>query len=167
MVRERLPVLGAIGDLVDFLLRRRPRARPGAPGPEALGRGDRALPGLLAARDAIEDAGDAALRRPRRWSRRCAALAEARGWKAGDLFMAIRVAITGRTATPPLFESMVALGRERTLARLARAASCSRVIGAPGRRTLSTAGALNGPDASDIAGCRPRRRSYAVPKTGR
>jgi len=36
--------------------------------------------------------------------------------------MAIRVAISGRTATPPLFESMVALGRERTLARLERAA---------------------------------------------
>ena len=49
------------------------------------------------------------------------ALAEARGWKAGDLFMAIRVAVTGRTATPPLFDSLVALGRERTLARLDRA----------------------------------------------
>jgi glutamyl-tRNA synthetase len=36
--------------------------------------------------------------------------------------MAIRVAISGRTATPPLFESMVALGRARTLARLAHAA---------------------------------------------
>ena len=46
------------------------------------------------------------------------ALAEARGWKAGDLFMAIRVAVTGRTATPPLFDTLVALGRERTLARL-------------------------------------------------
>ena len=45
-------------------------------------------------------------------------LAEARGWKAGDLFMAIRVAVTGRTATPPLFDTLVALGRERTLARL-------------------------------------------------
>ena len=49
------------------------------------------------------------------------ALAEARGWKAGDLFMAIRVAVTGRTATPPLFDTLVALGRERTLARLDRA----------------------------------------------
>ena len=49
------------------------------------------------------------------------ALAEARGWKAGDLFMAIRVAVTGRTATPPLFDTLVALGRERTLERLARA----------------------------------------------
>ena len=46
------------------------------------------------------------------------ALAEDRGWKAGDLFMAIRVAVTGRTATPPLFDSLVALGRDRVLARL-------------------------------------------------
>jgi glutamyl-tRNA synthetase len=45
-------------------------------------------------------------------------LAEARGWKAGDLFMAIRVATTGRTATPPLFDTLVALGRDRTLGRL-------------------------------------------------
>jgi glutamyl-tRNA synthetase len=44
-----------------------------------------------------------------------------RGWKAGDLFMAIRVAVTGRTATPPLFETLVALGFARTIARLDRA----------------------------------------------
>jgi glutamyl-tRNA synthetase len=49
------------------------------------------------------------------------ALAEERGWKVGDLFMAIRVAVTGRTATPPLFDTMVALGYERSLARLDRA----------------------------------------------
>ena len=48
-------------------------------------------------------------------------LAEERGWKVGDLFMAIRVAVTGRTATPPLFDTMVALGYERSLARLDRA----------------------------------------------
>ena len=45
-------------------------------------------------------------------------LAEERGWKAGDLFMAIRVAVTGKTATPPLFDTLVALGYERTLARI-------------------------------------------------
>ena len=49
------------------------------------------------------------------------ALCEERGWKAGDLFMAIRVAVTGRTATPPLFDTIVALGLERTLERLDRA----------------------------------------------
>ena len=46
------------------------------------------------------------------------ALAEAHDWRVGDLFMAIRVAITGRTATPPLFDTMVAIGFERTLSRL-------------------------------------------------
>jgi glutamyl-tRNA synthetase len=46
------------------------------------------------------------------------ALAEARGWKVGDLFMAVRVAITGRTATPPLFDTLVAIGYDRTLQRL-------------------------------------------------
>ena len=58
-------------------------------------------------------------------------LVEARGWKAGDLFMAIRVATTGQTATPPLFDTLVALGRERTLARLD--AAIAR-LGAPPRR---------------------------------
>ncbi len=40
------------------------------------------------------------------------------GWKAGQLFMPIRVAITGKTATPPLFETMEVLGSTRTLARV-------------------------------------------------
>ena len=58
-------------------------------------------------------------------------LVEARGWKAGDLFMAVRVATTGRTATPPLFDTLVALGQERTLARIdAAIASLVAVAGA-------------------------------------
>ena len=35
--------------------------------------------------------------------------------------MAIRVAVTGRTATPPLFDTLVALGKDRVLARLDQA----------------------------------------------
>ena len=46
------------------------------------------------------------------------ALAEERGVKAGDLFMLLRVAVTGRPISPPLFESMEVLGRERCLARI-------------------------------------------------
>jgi glutamyl-tRNA synthetase len=57
------------------------------------------------------------------------ALAAERGWKVGDLFMALRIAITGKTATPPLLEIIVALGYERTLARLDRGAQ--RLVGAP------------------------------------
>jgi glutamyl-tRNA synthetase len=45
-------------------------------------------------------------------------LAEANGWKPGQYFMMLRIAVTGKTATPPLFETMAVLGREKVLARL-------------------------------------------------
>ena len=43
-----------------------------------------------------------------------------RGIKAGQLIHATRVAVTGRTTSPGLFEVLALLGRERTLARLER-----------------------------------------------
>ncbi len=43
--------------------------------------------------------------------------------KAGDLFSLVRVAVTGRKVTPPLFESMEILGEERCHSRLRDAAS--------------------------------------------
>ncbi len=39
---------------------------------------------------------------------------------AKSALLALRVAVTGRIVSPPLFETMYLLGRERTLARLAR-----------------------------------------------
>lgn len=45
-------------------------------------------------------------------------LAEELGMKAGPFFIVIRVAITGRTASPPLFQTMEVLGRERCKVRL-------------------------------------------------
>lgn len=57
------------------------------------------------------DACDAALR----------GLASAEGVKAGLLINATRVAIVGRAVAPPLFETMVVLGKERVVARLRRA----------------------------------------------
>jgi len=45
-------------------------------------------------------------------------LAAELGLKTGDLFMLLRVAVTGRTATPPLFETMELLGRGSCLERL-------------------------------------------------
>src|SRR6185295_17908390 len=119
LVQERLPVLGAIGDLVDFLFVERLEVDPATLVPK---RWDAATTreGLVAARGAIAavrpvtfeaDELEPSLR----------GAAEEHGWKAGDLFMAIRVAVTGRTATPPLFDTLVALGRDRTLERLDRA----------------------------------------------
>jgi glutamyl-tRNA synthetase len=50
-------------------------------------------------------------------------LAEEIGWSSRDLFMTLRVAITGRTVTPPLIESIARLGRDPVIRRLERAAS--------------------------------------------
>jgi glutamyl-tRNA synthetase len=46
------------------------------------------------------------------------ALAEELSTKTGDLFMLLRVACAGRPVSPPLFESMEVLGRERCLHRI-------------------------------------------------
>jgi glutamyl-tRNA synthetase len=43
------------------------------------------------------------------------------GVKAATLIHAVRVALTGKTASPGLFEVIVLLGRERTRSRLAAA----------------------------------------------
>jgi len=51
------------------------------------------------------------------------ALVTEQGWNTGQVFMAIRVAITGSTQSPPLTETMEVLGREKTLQRLDRAVS--------------------------------------------
>ena len=119
VVQERLPTLGSIGELVGFLWVDEVALDATILVPK---RWDAATTrdGLAAARAVIADVGEVSfeadeLEPPLR------ALAEARGWKVGDLFMAIRVAVTGRTATPPLFDTLVALGRDRVLARLDRA----------------------------------------------
>src|ERR1035437_6815278 len=119
VVQERLPILEAVGALVGFLFVRDVDPDPSTIIPKRWDAPTTSA-ALSAARETIAETGkttwdaheiEAPLRR----------LVEDRGWKAGDLFMAIRVAVTGRTATPPLFDIMVALGYERTLARLDRA----------------------------------------------
>ena len=51
------------------------------------------------------------------------AVAEAAGVKAGLLINAIRVAIVGQAVAPPLFDTMVALGKEAVVRRLREAAA--------------------------------------------
>jgi glutamyl-tRNA synthetase len=50
------------------------------------------------------------------------ALAQRLGWSSRDFFMALRVAVTGRTVTPPLIESISRLSKDTVVARLERAA---------------------------------------------
>ncbi len=77
---------------------------------------DEARPALMAAREALTAVTDwshagieAALR---------VALVEGLGLKPKLAFGPIRVAVSGRRVSPPLFESLELLGRERTLVRL-------------------------------------------------
>jgi len=45
-------------------------------------------------------------------------LAEELGLKTGQLFGTLRVAVTGQTAAPPLFQTMAVLGKDRCLRRI-------------------------------------------------
>jgi glutamyl-tRNA synthetase len=75
-----------------------------------------ALDSALGALDSVDPAAtEAALRQ----------VADARGLKAGTLIHAVRVAMTGKTVSPGLFEVLALLGRDRVHARLARAVSAS------------------------------------------
>ena len=119
VVQERLPTLSAVGDLIDFLFVKNLEPDPALIVPKRWDAATTAA-ALTAARQTIADVGRVSweadeIEPPLRL------LVEERGWKAGELFMAIRVAITGRPVSPPLFDTMVALGYERTLARLDRA----------------------------------------------
>ena len=117
IIQERLPTLGAVGELIGFLWVDRVTFDPAMLVPK---RWDRAttLTALRAARDTIGDSVGPVTFEADELEPPMRALAESNGWKAGDLFMAVRVAVTGRTATPPLFDSLVALGRDRVLERL-------------------------------------------------
>jgi len=45
-------------------------------------------------------------------------LAESNNWKPGQYFMMLRVVVTGKAATPPLFETIEVIGRDKILSRL-------------------------------------------------
>jgi glutamyl-tRNA synthetase len=60
------------------------------------------------------------------------AYCDANGWKTSDLFMPVRVAVTGKAATPPLFDTMAVLGKEICRRRLRRAAETLRTMKAQG-----------------------------------
>lgn len=52
----------------------------------------------------------------------CRVFADKVGWKTKELFMTIRIAVTGRKASPPLFDTMVTLGKDLSRRRLRMAA---------------------------------------------
>jgi glutamyl-tRNA synthetase len=81
---------------------------------------------LKAAVGALEDVADWTWQAPSIEEALRVALIEGLGLKPRTAFAPVRVAVTGRRVSPPLFESMELLGRERTLSRLNTALSSLR-----------------------------------------
>jgi glutamyl-tRNA synthetase len=79
---------------------------------------------------------------------------ERRGVKPKEVFQPVRVAISGTTVSPGIFESVVALGREETLARIDEALARAADESAGGDGVDVSAAQLS-PSGADIAQARP------------
>jgi glutamyl-tRNA synthetase len=115
---DRVRTLADALDVGSFVLHDPPRMEAAA-WEDLLGRagaGDR-LDALAKRIEAVEEWALPALESATR------ALASELGIKAGELITPARIALTGRTAAPGIFDVMWLLGRERVVARLAAAAA--------------------------------------------
>jgi glutamyl-tRNA synthetase len=115
LAQERIETLGQFFDLTDFFFLDAvvPPREVFLPKKRTLEDTLRVAAELTAALEAAEwtpPALEAALR----------ALAAAQGWSAKEVFMLLRALVTGKTASPPLLESLIVFGRARTLDRLRR-----------------------------------------------
>ncbi|SDF37374.1 glutamyl-tRNA synthetase [Blastococcus aurantiacus] len=117
MAQERMIVLSEAVGLLRFLFVDEVEIEPAA--------AEKQLSGESAA--AVLDAATTSLQELAEWSTPGieaalkSALVDGLGLKPRQAFGPVRVAVSGRTVSPPLYESMELLGRERTLARLAGA----------------------------------------------
>ena len=118
--QERLKTLSDAPDLLSFFFVEQPRYNPMRIIRKGMARdGAReAIDRSLRAAEALDEWDAPALERAYR------ALADELGLTSGQLFGALRVAVTGREAAPPLFDTMAVLGKQRVVARL-RAAGAS------------------------------------------
>ncbi len=114
LVQERARTLAEVAELAQFFFIDQLDYEPGLLIGKNMSR-QSAIQALKAAQQRLSqleafDAGSLeALLRP---------LAVELGLKTGQLFGTLRVAVTGRTAAPPLFQTMAVLGKERCLRRI-------------------------------------------------
>jgi glutamyl-tRNA synthetase len=111
LVQEKIATLGEFPRFAGFLF------EPVEPDGELL---DGSGPLLARARDALAELEPFEAARIEAELRQ---LAKSLGLKPRDAFRPVRVAVTGSTVSPGLFESIELLGREETLARLGAAAA--------------------------------------------
>jgi glutamyl-tRNA synthetase len=115
LLKDRLETLAEAPDLMAYFLQ--PELEPYDPAllvPKKMSRDD-ALAALEAATSLLPEVDLAA---EEATEARFRALADDLGLKAGNLFMPIRVAVTGRTQSPGLFETLRVIGAERVRQRL-------------------------------------------------
>jgi glutamyl-tRNA synthetase len=117
LIQERLVTLNEAPDLLGFFFHAPQSYDPALLVPKKLD--------ATTARSALVSAGKA-LADVEPWTTdaieaRLRALADELGMKVGDLFMPVRVAASGSKVSPPLFETLHALGHDETLARIERA----------------------------------------------
>ncbi len=117
VVRERLKVLSDVVEMVRFLFE-----EIAEPAVEQLLPKNQEIPVTVTALEksleiimARGDASDAEL------ELRLSALAEQLGIKINGVFMPVRVAVTGSTVSPPLFDSIRLLGLDKAISRIERA----------------------------------------------
>ena len=123
LIQERVKLLSDVAPMVDFFFAADIQTPPAE---ELLGkpyrkRQEAAAPALAAAIAALEP-----LATPDLWIAAdleavLRTVAEETGERAGHLFTLVRVAVTGKAVTPPLFESMEIVGAEPCMERLRRA----------------------------------------------
>jgi len=118
LVQERVSVLSQAADMLAFLFVAEEKFAPD-PDHAAKALGPDAAPVLKASVSALSGLSsfDAASIEEALKS----ALVDGLGLKPRKAFAPVRVALTGRTVSPPLYESLELLGRDRVLARLRRA----------------------------------------------
>ena len=115
LVQTRIETLAQFGDMADFFFRDDVQPAPDVFVPkkrtleETLAYAAEML-AVLEASDWIAESIDASLR----------ALLTAKEWSVKDSYMLLRAILTGRTASPPLLESLVVFGKARSLDRVRR-----------------------------------------------
>jgi glutamyl-tRNA synthetase len=117
LIQERLKTLADAGNLIDFAF-----VDEIAYEPEALVAKGLTAAASLAALERSLDLLRAVPFEAEQLEQQLRELAETLSLKPGQLFGILRVALTGKAVAPPLFGTILALGRERTVARGERAA---------------------------------------------
>ena len=113
LVQERVQTLGEVPAMVDFLFLDRPNI-----GPDSWAKGVTRLPQAGAVFDDAISAFETCHWEADAIHQATLAMAEGLGLKLAKAQAPVRVAVTGRSVGPPLFESLQALGRAPALERL-------------------------------------------------